>query len=558
MQKEIIDRNLKIGRDVSIGSNFKFGENVVIESGAIIGDNVTIDHGSIIRRGVSIGSNSFIGSNSILGERIASRIKDLSGEIDPQILEIGSDSIIRSGSIFYEGTKIGDHFQSGHNIVVREGNSIGSHVSLGDFCDVQTEVRIGNYVRCHSNDRIESLSVIDDFVWLAPMVELTNDPTPPSENLVGIHVESFAVVCAGSIIVGGSKIGKDSLVASGAIVTHDVEEYQLVAGIPARVIGDVRNIKNKFTGEPQYPWREHFSRYMPWDKIGFKKWEEQTRGGGGKFVIAGKNDIAVDVLEYLLEQKKIPKKDVKVVCNQTETGIDSWQKSLRRAARNHDVEEISLEDAEKIPDSIFLSLECAKIVKPNRFATDKLYNIHFSILPKYRGFYTSVYPILNNDKESGVTFHKIDWGIDTGDIIAKKKFPIEFTDTSHDLYFKYLKNGTILVEEMVDRILDGETFEATPQNPMEASFCSIKSIDYSNLKLDLRRTAVEVYNQWRAFYFPEYQIPEIHGRKILGAQITDKRSTQKMGTIVSESEHEFSIATIDFDLRLFTQKIIGA
>ena len=111
---------------------------------------------------------------------------------------------------------------------------------------------------------------------------------------------------------------------------------------------------------------------------------------------------------------------------------------------------------------------------------------------------------------------------------------------------------------MVDRILDGETFEATPQNPMEASFCSIKSIDYSNLKLDLRRTAVEVYNQWRAFYFPEYQIPEIHGRKILGAQITDKRSTQKMGTIVSESEHEFSIATIDFDLRLFTQKIIGA
>ena len=266
------EKNLMLGKNSDIGSNFSFGYNVVIEDGAIIGNNVSIDHGSIIRRGVCIGDNTIIGANVILGEKTASRMID--SELPAMNLKIGSNSIIRSGSILYEGSTIGDNFQSGHNIVVREGTIIGHHSNLGDFVDYQDHVRIGNYVRCHSNDRLESFTILDDFAWIFPMVEFTNDRTPPSDNLKGVHVHSFALVCACSTVIAGLDIAEDCLIAAGSVVTHDVKKYQLVAGNPARVIADLRTVKNKFTGKNNYPWRKYFSNHMPWNEIGFDAWNE--------------------------------------------------------------------------------------------------------------------------------------------------------------------------------------------------------------------------------------------------------------------------------------------
>ena len=70
----------------------------------------------------------------------------------------------------------------------------------------------------------------------------------------------------------------------------------------------------------------------------------------------------------------------------------------------------------------FISLEFDKIINTSLFKTTNLFNIHFSLLPRYKGMYTSILPILNGDKISGVTLHKIDRGIDTGDIIDKCSF----------------------------------------------------------------------------------------------------------------------------------------
>lgn len=72
-------------------------------------------------------------------------------------------------------------------------------------------------------------------------------------------------------------------------------------------------------------------------------------------------------------------------------------------------------------DLIFISLEFDKIVNPDLFKDARLYNIHFSLLPSYKGMYTSAIPILNGEEMVGVTFHEIDKGIDTGNIIAQKK-----------------------------------------------------------------------------------------------------------------------------------------
>lgn len=143
-----------------------------------------------------------------------------------------------------------------------------------------------------------------------------------------------------------------------------------------------------------------------------------------KICIAGKNDIAVSALNYLIDDLNIPQNDICVICNKTESGIDGWQKSLYKAAIDKGIFVVALSQVYEINDLLFLSLEFDQIVNPKKFQTKKLYNIHFSNLPSYKGMYTSVMPLINGENMCGVTLHKIDDGIDTGDIIAQKLFAI--------------------------------------------------------------------------------------------------------------------------------------
>lgn len=263
-------RHCVIGNKVYIGKNVYVGHNCIFEDNVTIDDNAYIESNVIIRSGVRIGKGAFIQANCILGEYLMDFC--LTREYHDQFLKIGDYALIRSGSIIYTGSMIGDHFQTGHQVTIREKSLIGNNVSIGTLSDVQGNCKIGNYVRMHSNVHIGQLSEIDDFVWIYPYVVLTNDPTPPSEHFAGVHVHPFAVIATSSLIMPGLEIGQDSLVAGGAVVTKSVEPYSVVAGNPAKYISDVRKIKNKITGEPVYPWREHFHRAMPWENSDFLSW----------------------------------------------------------------------------------------------------------------------------------------------------------------------------------------------------------------------------------------------------------------------------------------------
>ncbi len=270
MNTEKWGRNVILGQNASIGDGVYIGHNCIIEDGAVIGDHTYIDSNTIVRSNVTIGPDSNIGANCIIGEYWMDFYRDHTPHDHP--LTIGRNALIRSGSILYAGSTIGDDFQTGHQVTIREKAMIGNHVSIGTLSDVQGNCKLGNYVRLHSNVHIGQLSVVDDFVWIFPYVVLTNDPTPPSEHFVGVHVHPFAIVATGAVIMPGLDIGQDSLIGAGAIVTKSVDAYALAVGNPAKVISDVRKIKNKITGEDVYPWREHFSHYMPWDETGFEAW----------------------------------------------------------------------------------------------------------------------------------------------------------------------------------------------------------------------------------------------------------------------------------------------
>lgn len=259
-----------------INSTTKLGENVTIKEGVIIGDNVTIDddvyidYGCIIRDNVHIKKGCFIGARSILGEYLLEFYKERNNKVHP--LVIGENALIRTENVIYGDTFIGDNFQSGHKVTIRENSQIGNNVRIGTLSDIQGYCTIGNYVNLHSNVHIGNGSIIKDFVWIFPYVVLTNDPTPPSEVLKGVVVENFSVIATGSIILPGVHIEEDSLIGAGSVVNRDVGRESVVAGNPAKEICSIRKIKDKITGEQVYPWRYSFTRGMPWEKIGYEDW----------------------------------------------------------------------------------------------------------------------------------------------------------------------------------------------------------------------------------------------------------------------------------------------
>lgn len=272
-----------------------------------------------------------------------------------------------------------------------------------------------------------------------------------------------------------------------------------------------------------------------------------------KVCIAGKNRIAVEVTDYLLHQSGIIKSDeLMVVCNRTESGADGWQPSLRAYAQKNGILEVQLEELYQEKDLIFLSLEYDRIIRPNRFLTKHLYNIHFSLLPKYKGMYTAVMPILHHEKESGVSFHRIDSGIDCGPIWKQIVIPIKEYDTAYTLYMKCMGAGIQLAAQAVKLLLtEPEQMQFYKQDAEEASYYGKDSFDFRNKEINLKQTAVCVRDQVRALHFRAYQMPELFGVPVIDTKVLSFACKEKAGTILTRNRSFALAMTIDRAVTIF-------
>ncbi len=251
--------------------------------------------------------------------------------------------------------------------------------------------------------------------------------------------------------------------------------------------------------------------------------------------IAGKNNIAIDALDYLLRDMAVAKADLCVCLNAADKGEDqpNWQRSLRKYASDNAIRVCPLNALYEMDDLLFLSLEFDKIIRTERFRTGRLFNIHFSKLPMYKGMYTSALPLLRGEKETGVTLHRIDNGIDTGNIIAQETIRIAITDTARDVYAKYIERGFSLWKENIRALING-SFSEHPQPKEGASYFGKQSIDYKSIVIDLKKTAFEIHNQLRAYIFREYQLPEIQGYPIEKSVLLDERRAPEARVEVHE------------------------
>jgi acetyltransferase-like isoleucine patch superfamily enzyme len=187
-----------------------------------------------IYAGVQLGPQSIIEDYCIIGVPPRGVAE---GEMETVL---GSEAHLRSHTVIYAGNLIGDNFQTGNKVNIREWNRIGDHVSVGTLSVIEHHVEIGNNVRIHSQAFIPEFSVLEDDAWLGPNVVLTNAKYPLSrgvkESLKGPRIKRGAKIGANATILPGVVIGEHVLVGAGAVVVKDVPDGVVVAGNPARII----------------------------------------------------------------------------------------------------------------------------------------------------------------------------------------------------------------------------------------------------------------------------------------------------------------------------------
>ena len=184
--------------------------------------------------GVAIGDGSVVEDYCII-------VAPPRGKKDGELKTIiGARAILRSHTVIYAGNRIGDNFQTGNKVNIRESNEIGNDVSIGTLSVIEHHVRIGNGVRMHSQVFVPEFTVIEDHAWLGPNVVITNAKYPQSpgvkETLAGPVVKKGAKIGANATVLPGVVIGVNSLVGAGSVVTKDVPDNAVVAGNPARLI----------------------------------------------------------------------------------------------------------------------------------------------------------------------------------------------------------------------------------------------------------------------------------------------------------------------------------
>ncbi len=268
--------------------------------------------------------------------------------------------------------------------------------------------------------------------------------------------------------------------------------------------------------------------------------------------IAGKNKIAIEALDFFLKQ--YPQYDYIACLNKTDLGINTWQPSFRAFCEAKQIASIPLTELYAIKNLLFISLEYDRLIDPEKFYDSRLVNIHFSKLPAYKGMFTSVFPLLFGESESAVTLHLIDKGIDTGKIIDQMIFPLTLQTTAADLYKLYLHHSFNLLKKNIDSLLKN-SYSVIPQPEVDSSYFSKESIDFSNIKIDLRKTAFEIHNQIRAFTFREYQLPEIRNYKIYKSKISKIRSIKKAGSELYQDDSKLILSTIDYDIELYKDRM---
>ncbi|MCB9818976.1 methionyl-tRNA formyltransferase [Candidatus Nomurabacteria bacterium] len=225
-----------------------------------------------------------------------------------------------------------------------------------------------------------------------------------------------------------------------------------------------------------------------------------------KFIFFGTPDVAKDTLEYLVEKGLHP---LAVVTNpdapkgrghiMTPTPVKEYATNQGLPVLTPDsLDEEFMKEVSAVGADLAIVVAYGKILPEaliNSFPQGVL-NIHYSLLPRWRGAAPVEYALLNNDKETGVTIQKMVKELDAGDIVAQQQITIEENDTTATLRPRLIKLGAELLLETLPRYLTGEIVP-TPQEESAVTLAPKLKKEAGELKLD--DDSQLNWNKYRAF-----------------------------------------------------------
>ncbi len=209
--------------------------------------------------------------------------------------------------------------------------------------------------------------------------------------------------------------------------------------------------------------------------------------GKAKIIFFGTSDRSLPILETLRSNFElvlcITKSNSKIGGDQIEkeTGVKTW-------AKENNIDFIEIDSLKN--ENLDKVLKCIKKSKPDlgivadfsfiipkkviEAFDNKIINIHFSLLPKYRGASPVQYAILNGDYNTGVTFYYLDEKMDTGNIIDQIEYKVTSKETSGELYDILFKIASNKLPEIINNIYKGDV-TSIPQDESNATYTYSKT-----------------------------------------------------------------------------------
>lgn len=216
-----------------------------------------------------------------------------------------------------------------------------------------------------------------------------------------------------------------------------------------------------------------------------------------------------------------------------------------------------IKEIKKLNPDVILVGSWGEILKKEIINLPKIacINCHPSLLPKHRGSNPYASAVRNGETKTGVTFHLINEGIDTGEILLQKEVNISHDDTGESIRNKCAFTAKEAVSELLDKI---EKAELIPQkqNETEASYFPV--LNSNDAKINWNRPALEIHNNIRGL-FPWVKSYTLHNDTFLFIGRTKvveiQNNSDKPGKILDKNNESLIISTTDRDKAILAKNI---
>lgn len=258
-----------------------------------------------------------------------------------------------------------------------------------------------------------------------------------------------------------------------------------------------------------------------------------------KTVVFAYSEVGHACLKALLKNEA---NIIAVYTHEDDANEEIWFNSVKKLAEKHEIEvrtpnklnDFDIEEIKQFDPELIFSFYYRAMIPKEILEIPRLgaYNVHGSLLPKYRGRACVNWAVINGETETGSTLHVMTEFADKGDIIAQKKIPILFEDSGHNVFMKVADASRDILMDSLHNLEIGKTKRTAQDESKATKFGRRRPEDG---KIDWTKSAVEIYNLIRSLTHPfPGAFTEWEGQKVFIWNALPCEGKAKPGEIISK------------------------